>query len=157
MKRIVTLFLVTAIVVLAFAGCSKGGQTADGKGGSQGQLKGEISFMDVSPRPEREEFFKKMIEEFNKKYPDIEVDYQTVPWDDAATKLTNMGAAKQLPDVINIYFGWIPQFTAAEWMIPLDTYLEKAGIKDKFSAFTTGYYWIEENHRRTYKTDEGLS
>ncbi len=158
MKRIVTLFLVTAIVVLAFAGCSKGGQTADGKGGSQGQLKGEISFMDVSPRPEREEFFKKMIEEFNKKYPDIEVDYQTVPWDDAATKLTNMGAAKQLPDVINIYFGWIPQFTAAEWMIPLDTYLEKAGIKDKFSAFTTGYYWAEQTdlYGHIYSIPDGV-
>ena len=29
-------------------------------------------------------------------------------------------------------------------MIPLDTYLEKAGIKDKFSAFTTGLYWAEQ-------------
>ena len=38
MKRFVTFLLVAAIVVLAFAGCSKDGQTADDKGGSQKQL-----------------------------------------------------------------------------------------------------------------------
>ncbi|HHU79280.1 MAG TPA: sugar ABC transporter substrate-binding protein [Clostridiales bacterium] len=148
--------VILVAVLMLFTAVLSGCSGSSGTGG--GKLKGKISFMDVSPRPEREQFFRNMITEFNKEYPDVEVDYQTVPWDDAATKLTNMAAAKQLPDVINIYTGWIPQFVAAEWMIPLDTYLDNAGIKDKFTAFTKGYYWAEQQeiYGHIYSIPDGL-
>ncbi len=49
--------------------------------------------------------------------------YESVPWDDAANKLTVLGTSGQLPDVLTTWAGWLGQFTAANWVIPLDNYV----------------------------------
>ena len=147
MKR--TWALLLAIILLGstlLSGCQGVGGTAT------------IRFIDISPRPERETFFNEMITAFQKENTGIKVEYESVPWDDAANKLATMASAKNLPDVVNLYPGWMPQFVPAGWVMPLDKYIDKAGIKDKFSAFTRGMYWADETqqYKNIYTIPDGL-
>lgn len=161
MKKILVLLLaVTMLVGLMISGCQPKYATEQKQttGGKKSDEPVTIRFIDVSPRPEREEFFNKMIEGFQKENENITIEYESVPWDDAANKLTTAAAANQLADVVNLYPGWMPQFVSANWILPLDDYLENSGIKDKFSAYTKGMYWADETTQfsNIYSIPDGL-
>ena len=59
----------------------------------------ELRFIDVSPSPVRQEYFETTFAKF-KEETGISVTYESVPWDDAANKLTVLGTSGQLPDVM---------------------------------------------------------
>jgi len=146
MKRSIAILLSALfLVAMLLNGCTAGGKTT-------------LRFIDISPRPDREAFFKEMITTFQKENPSIEVVYESVPWDDAANKLTVMATAKELPDIVNLYPGWMPQYVSAGWVLPLDKYLDASGIKEKFSAYSRGMYWAEEiqQFKNIYTIPDGL-
>ncbi len=65
-----------------------------------------LRFIDVSPSPKRQEYFTSTFEKF-KQSAGISAAYESVPWDEAANKLTVLGASKQLPDVMTTWAGWV--------------------------------------------------
>ena len=78
-----------------------------------------LRFIDISTSPLRQEYFMGVFEQFEAEQG-IKVEYEGVPWDDAADKLTVLGAANDLPDVLTISEKWMGQFISAEWIMPLD-------------------------------------
>lgn len=91
MRRHSTLIAVGAIASLALlSGCGGGGQPSGGKD--------TVTFMGWGS-PQEVAVFKDMIGQFEKKYPDVKVDYINVPAEDYNTKLQTMIAAKKTPDV----------------------------------------------------------
>jgi multiple sugar transport system substrate-binding protein len=50
-------------------------------------------------------------------------------------KLTVLGTSGQLPDVLTTWAGWLGQFTAANWVIPLDNYV--AGTEGEYADTVT--------------------
>jgi multiple sugar transport system substrate-binding protein len=56
--------------------------------------------------------------DFNKANPDIEVKQETFPYDGFIQKVESSMAAGQGPDVVNLFYGWVPQF-AGIGLIPL--------------------------------------
>jgi multiple sugar transport system substrate-binding protein len=62
----------------------------------------ELRFIDVSPSPTRQEYFTTTFDKFEQE-TGIKVIYESVPWDDAANKLTVLGASNQLPDVMTTW------------------------------------------------------
>ena len=73
------------------------------------EFEGEsLTFLDVAPNDVRTGYYEALFEQF---YEDtgIEVEYQSVPWDDAADKITVLGASGNLPDILTTWSGWLGQ------------------------------------------------
>jgi len=101
----------------------------------------ELRFIDVSPSPTRQEYFTTTFDKFEQE-TGIKVIYESVPWDDAANKLTVLGASNQLPDVMTTWAGWLGQFTEAGWVVPLTDYI--GDTKDEYASTVTQLVWKAE-------------
>lgn len=114
-----------------------------------------LSFLDVSPSDTRTSYYESLFEKF---YEDtgIEVEYQSVPWDDAADKITVMGASGSLPDVMTTWSGWLGQYTTAGWVIPLNDYI--GDTTDEYTDAVVNILWESEKTRygNIYTVPDGL-
>lgn len=97
-----------------------------------------ISFIDISPSPEREAMYQGFIEAFKAVEPNITVEYESVPWDDAHNKLVMLAATNSLPDVIQVHYTWISEFVGGGWVADLAPYLESYEYKDSFTNYASG-------------------
>jgi multiple sugar transport system substrate-binding protein len=115
----------------------------------------ELRFIDVSPSPTRQEYFTKTFDKF-KQETGISVAYESVPWDDAANKLTVLGASGQLPDVLTTWAGWLGQFTEAGWIIPLADYI--GNTTDEYAKTVTQLVWKSEKelYGKIYTIPDGM-
>jgi multiple sugar transport system substrate-binding protein len=57
-----------------------------------------------------------LMKEFNAANPDIEVKQENFPYDSYIQKVTSAVAAGQGPDVVNLFYGWLPQFTSGGFL-----------------------------------------
>lgn len=154
-KRLICALMATSMMLSIFAGCatkpvqppaaSTGESTAStgDAPAAGGETTGDESlrFIDVSPSPARQEYYGKVFDQFEQE-TGVPVTYESVPWDEAANKLTVLGAANQLPDVLTTWAGWLGQFTAAKWVIPIDKYI--AGTEDEYTEVVTQINWKGE-------------
>ncbi|HCM25521.1 MAG: ABC transporter substrate-binding protein [Treponema sp. GWB1_62_6] len=115
----------------------------------------ELRFIDVSPSPTRQEYFTKTFDKF-KQETGITVVYESVPWDDAANKLTVLGASNQLPDVMTTWAGWLGQFTEAKWIVPLNEYI--GTTTDEYAKTVTQLVWKSEKelYGNIYTIPDGM-
>lgn len=115
----------------------------------------QLRFIDVSPSPARQEYYEKTFAKFREE-TGISVAYESVPWDDAANKLTILGTSNQLPDVITTWAGWLGQFTAAGWVIPLADYI--AGTEEQYTDTVTKLVWKGEKelYGNVYTVPDGM-
>lgn len=67
----------------------------------------------------------KIVPDFEKANPDIKVDVQAIPWDNAHDKLLTAVASKKGPDVVQMGLGWIPEFADAGALLDLSSYTDK--------------------------------
>lgn len=70
----------------------------------------------------------KIIPEFEKKYPNIKVKVQQIPWTAAQEKLITAFASDNTPDVCQLGNTWIPQFAALNAIIDLSEFIAKSKI-----------------------------
>jgi multiple sugar transport system substrate-binding protein len=87
MKRKVKSVMMAAVMLAITVGVFAGG-TAEKQAAIQ------LRFIDVSPSPTRQTYFTDTFAKF-KQETGITVVYESVPWDDAANKLTVLGTSKQ--------------------------------------------------------------
>lgn len=159
MKKILAALLSISMLGAALAACGSkpapsGGDAGD-KGGDDGGAKVELRFLDVNPSPERQSYYESIFGEFEKA-EGIKVNYESVPWDDAANKLTTMGASRNMPDVMTTWAGWLGQFTEANWVLPIDKYVDP--IRDEFTDVVTKITWKGEKelYGATYTVPDGM-
>lgn len=156
-KKLLSIGLVVALTVSAFAGCGKKEENNAEK--SNGKVK-EIRFMDVTPNPAREQAFQELIEEFNKQNSDIKVVYESTPWDQSHNKLVTLGSAGSLPDVFVMHQQWNAEFTGAEWVAPLDDYIAEWDNADKIIPYVKNVlmdYDQKNVYGYTFGIPDGLS
>ena len=60
-----------------------------------------------------------LIGEFNKANPDIEVKQENFPYNDYIAKAKSAIGAGQGPDVVNLFYGWLPDWVAGGYLQPL--------------------------------------
>ncbi len=115
----------------------------------------ELRFIDVSPSPTRQVYFTDTFAKFTGE-TGINVVYESVPWDDAANKLTVLGASGQLPDVMTTWAGWLGQFTEANWIEPLAPYI--GDTSDEYAATVTNLVWKSEKqlYGNIYTVTDGM-
>ncbi|MFY9914440.1 MAG: extracellular solute-binding protein [Nocardioidaceae bacterium] len=122
-------------VMLATAGlltaaCGGGSDTPEkastpNSGGDSGQtistdISAELTYWDTSNADTEVPVFKQLVAKFNETYPNVKIDYQVVPFEDAQNKfLAAAQAGKGMPDVLRSEVAWTSQFAARGYLLDL--------------------------------------
>ncbi|GAA0178357.1 sugar ABC transporter substrate-binding protein [Clostridium sediminicola] len=125
-SRIISLLTGMTLTVGLLAGC--GGQKT-----TDVDKKGEavtIQFMETLTSPERTEYVKELISDFESKNPDIKVELISAPWEQAHDKIITQIASKKLPDVVEMADNWLAEMGATGAIEDLGPYVDKWEHKD---------------------------
>ncbi|KQX48910.1 extracellular solute-binding protein [Paenibacillus sp. Root444D2] len=86
--------------------------------------------------PAKVELITKLIDDFQKKYPNITVKQTNFPYDQYNEKVATLVPAGKGPDVINLYYGWLPKYVSSGFLQPLpDSVFSEEKIKSEFFPF----------------------
>lgn len=84
-----------------------------------------IKFMETLTSPDRTEYVKSLLKDFESKNPDIKVELISVPWEQAHDKLMTQIATDQAPDVVEMAENWIAEMNATGKVENLQPYFDK--------------------------------
>ena len=74
-----------------------------------------------------------LIDQFEEQNPDINVKHVTFPYSQYRTKMAAAMAADTGPDVLQLYYGWVPDYYSAGLIQPLtDKYISAKEIDEEF-------------------------
>ncbi|MDY0404947.1 extracellular solute-binding protein [Virgibacillus sp. 179-BFC.A HS] len=120
---VLAVILITGI--LALTGCSKS------SGGSDSG-KTEITYWQYTFDSKVKEI-NKLIEKFEKENPDIKVTAQDFPYDQYNDKLAAAMHAGKGPDIVNLYYGWIPDYVKQDFIQPIpEDFMSNQEIEDYY-------------------------
>jgi multiple sugar transport system substrate-binding protein len=99
-------------------------------------------------------FVNELMAEFNKANPEIEVKQETFPYDNYIAKVKSSVGAGQGPDVVNLFYGWIPDWVAGGYLQTLpkgfDTKALETNVGPLFKAGkVNNQYWAVPTAVRT--------
>lgn len=84
-------------------------------------LAAELTWWDTSDPKNEGPTFKELITKFNAAYPNVKINYQSVPFGDAQNKFKTAAAAKSgAPDIMRAEVAWVPEFAALGHLFDLD-------------------------------------
>lgn len=92
-----------------------------------------ISFMEVMPSDARNAWMEEKIAAFEAEHPNIKIQREIVPWEQAHDKLVTLAAAKKLPDVLETSDNWLSEFAAAGAYLSLEDYFANWEHKDQIA------------------------
>ncbi|GGE30910.1 sugar ABC transporter substrate-binding protein [Pullulanibacillus camelliae] len=101
-KRLISMFLVMGLLVLSLTACG-----GDSEGSSKGKT--TITYWQYT-FPEKVTEIKALIKKFEAENPNIKVVAQDFPYDQYNQKIAAAMNAKKGPDIMNLFYGWLPQY-----------------------------------------------
>ncbi|MBC2873859.1 MULTISPECIES: extracellular solute-binding protein [Streptomyces] len=115
MRRGISVAAVVGVLALTVTACGSDGGGGGGDGSKAakdpGGVSGTVTWWDTSDATNEAPAFKKLVKDFETKYPKIKVDYVNVPFDQAQQKFkTAASTGKGAPDVLRSDVGWTPGF-----------------------------------------------
>ncbi|WNM34323.1 sugar ABC transporter substrate-binding protein [Streptomyces sp. Li-HN-5-11] len=119
-------------LALTVTACGDDGSSSGGGKGSEGSGKGEITFWDNNGGV-RTDIWKQIIADFEKKYPDIKVNYVGIPAASAQSKYDTAIQGGGLPDVGGVGTAMLAEVAAQGALEPLDGRLQKSSLNGKLS------------------------
>jgi arabinogalactan oligomer/maltooligosaccharide transport system substrate-binding protein len=120
MRRGITAAMVVTALAVSAAACGDGKPKAETVK-DPGAISGTVTWWDTSDATNEAPAFKKLISDFQAKYPKIKVNYVNVPFADAQNKFkTAAQSGSGAPDVIRAEVGWTTEFSALGYLAPLD-------------------------------------
>ena len=154
MRRMTGSFALFPILALALAACggastpAKSTATGSSTSASPADVKGELTWWDTSDATNEAPTYKKLIAKFNETYPNVKINYQSVPFGDAQNKFKTAAAAKSgAPDILRAEVAWVPEFASLGYLYALDDtvlvkdqadFLETPVSSTKFEGKTYG-------------------
>ncbi|MFN3694165.1 MAG: sugar ABC transporter substrate-binding protein, partial [Ignavibacterium sp.] len=91
----------------------------------------------------------KILPEFEKKYPNIKVKVQQIPWTAAQEKLITAFASDNTPDICQLGNTWIPQFASLNAIIDLSDFIARSSTV-KSENFFSGIWETNIIDNRVY-------
>lgn len=83
--------------------------------------------------PAKTELVDELIPEFMDANPDITVEHVIFPYDDFRQQVAAAVQAGEGPDVLNVYFGWIPSYVQQQFLVPIPKdYFPHDQIEEQF-------------------------
>jgi multiple sugar transport system substrate-binding protein len=156
-----------AAAALALAGCSSGGGSDSDQGAGEGPVPEPTSPVTISfaswvgEIPEMQQ----LLAAFKQEHPNITVELQNVPAEEATEKLTTQVAGGNPPDVAYVDASTVAQFASRNALVNLDNYISRSDIVKAdayvhaFKTFTTfensmyGLPFDGESTALFYRTD----
>ncbi|MHB1473451.1 MAG: extracellular solute-binding protein [Dermatophilaceae bacterium] len=142
MRRMTGSIALVPAVALALAACGGGSSTtakttaaASSTTVSPADVKAELTWWDTSDATNEAPTYKKLITKFNETYPNIKINYQSVPFGDAQNKFKTAAAAKSgAPDILRAEVAWVPEFASLGYLYALD---DTSLVKDQADFLPT--------------------
>ncbi|MCX4975531.1 sugar ABC transporter substrate-binding protein [Streptomyces sp. NBC_00620] len=131
-RRAAAAVAVGAVLALTATACGDDGSGAGGDKGDEGSGKGEITFWDNNTAVRRD-IWMEIIKDFEKKYPDIKVNYVGVPAENVQSKYDTSIQGGGLPDVGGVGAAMLAGIAAQNALEPLDSRLEKSSLNGKLN------------------------
>lgn len=126
----VSLAVPLALTALAVTACGSG----DGGGSSAGgRIEGEITFQTWNLRANFKDYFNGLIEEFEDKYPEVNVVWRDAPGENYAEKLSADAGAENLADVVNVSPDLAYPLAKAGLLVNLDQEPATARFRDEYT------------------------
>jgi arabinogalactan oligomer/maltooligosaccharide transport system substrate-binding protein len=133
MRRGIGATALVAVLALAATACGDSDGTDSAKG-SDGEISGTVTYWDTSNDAEKGTY-KKIAEDFEKKYPEVDVKYVHVNFGDANAKFKNAaGGNSGAPDVMRTEVAWVADFANLGYLAPLDGTPALADVDDYLDA-----------------------
>lgn len=86
--------------------------------------------------PAKVELINTLIQQFQQEHPNITVKQTNFPYDQYNQKVATLVPAGKGPDVINLYYGWLPKYVSSGYLQPLpEADFPTADIESKFFPF----------------------
>ncbi len=133
MRRLITGLSVVAGLSVALVGCSggnSGGTTTPSAAASAASsaasanpadVKADLTWWDTSDATNEGPGFKALIADFNKTYPNVKINYQSVPFGEAQNKFKTAAAAKSgAPDILRAEVAWVSELASLGYLYDLD-------------------------------------
>lgn len=121
-----------SVLALTVTACGDDGSGSAGDKGTEGSGKGEITFWDNNGGV-RTDIWKQIIADFEKKYPDIKVNYVGIPAASAQSKYDTAIQGGGLPDVGGVGTAMLAEVAVQGALEPLDSRIEKSALNGKLS------------------------
>lgn len=113
-----------ALVLAACGGSTESDSTTDSNPSGEtdaSSLEAELTWWDTSDPTNEGPTYEALIEKFNEEYPNITINYESVPFGDAQNKFkTAAEAGSGAPDIMRAEVAWVPEFAAAGHLYALD-------------------------------------
>ena len=146
--RIRTAGVVAALALSLFAAACGTDEPAAPAQTDPKDLKAELTWWDTSDPKNEGPAFQELIANFNKTYPNVKINYQSVPFGEAQNKFKTAAAAKSgAPDILRAEVAWVPEFASLGYLYALDgsdllsdasDYFETPLSSNKFNGKTYG-------------------
>jgi arabinogalactan oligomer / maltooligosaccharide transport system substrate-binding protein len=146
--RIRTAGVVTAIALSLFAAACGSDKPSAPAQTDPKDLKADLTWWDTSDPKNEGPAFQELIAKFNQTYPNVHINYQSVPFGEAQNKFKTAAAAKSgAPDILRAEVAWVPEFASLGYLYALDgseltadasDYLSTPLSSDKFNGKTYG-------------------
>lgn len=142
MRRMTGSLALVPIVAMALAACggsstpsASPSATASPSSANPADVKGELTWWDTSDATNEAPTYKKLITKFNETYPNVKINYQSVPFGDAQNKFKTAAAAKSgAPDILRAEVAWVPEFASLGYLYALD---DTSLVKDQADFLPT--------------------
>ncbi|MEU1041236.1 ABC transporter substrate-binding protein [Streptomyces sp. NPDC005551] len=122
----------SAVLALTATACGDDGSGAGGDKGDEGSGKGEVTFWDNNTAVRRD-IWMDIIDDFEKKYPDIKVNYVGIPAESVQSKYDTAIQGGGLPDVGGVGAAMLAGVAAQNALEPLDSRLAKSPLDGKLN------------------------
>jgi arabinogalactan oligomer / maltooligosaccharide transport system substrate-binding protein len=84
-------------------------------------VEGELTWWDTSDPTNEGPAFQELIKRFNEEYPNVQVNYESVPFAEAQNKFKTAAASGSgAPDILRAEVAWVPEFASLGYLYALD-------------------------------------
>jgi arabinogalactan oligomer/maltooligosaccharide transport system substrate-binding protein len=133
MMRTRTLGVAAAALTLALSVAACGGD--DQSPTDPTDLRAELTWWDTSDPTNEGPAFRELIAKFNEQYPNITINYQSVPFGEAQNKFKTAAASGSgAPDILRAEVAWVPEFASLGYLYALDGSELTADASDYFET-----------------------
>lgn len=139
MRNKFTKFIAALVIlsVLFLAGCNK-----DKDGSDSDEV--TITYWQYT-FPSKVDEIDKLIEKFEDENPNIKVEAQDFPYDQYNDKITAAMHANKAPDILNIYYGWIPNFVKLDYIQPIpEDFMSNEEIEEFYVPMIQSSKWDDK-------------
>ena len=114
--------LTSTALALTLAACGGDDKATDEKPKTDpAALKAELTWWDTSDPKNEGPAFQELITKFNQTYPNVKINYQSVPFGEAQNKFKTAAQAKTgAPDILRAEVAWVPEFASLGHLYALD-------------------------------------